>query len=154
MKQIFKDMVENAILDHDPEMFADEYYDIDGTVKVLQMECFGDEGEETLSECVLHKGSGGNSSNFVQYDGEKHCLHFSGSIDVDNFCLDANIDSIELGEWIDICRKREEYLQITEDIINQIDKAESVEDVNLPDHDNYNTDVINDMLEERFQEVE
>lgn len=147
MKRIFKDMIENAILDRDPEMFADEHY---GTSKIVRIECYGDDGEETLSECVTHKEDSGNSSDFSKYEGEKHYLHLSGSIDVENFRHDCKLESIKLDDWIDVCRKREDYLRITGDIVNQIDQAECVEDVILPDHDNYNTEVINDMMEERF----
>ena len=78
---IFSSMLHSAILDRDPEMFADEFYD---TGKVLQFELYGDEGEETLTERVFHKGSGSHSGGFWNFEGERYSFHISCSQEVED----------------------------------------------------------------------
>ena len=150
---IFSSMLHSAILDRDPEMFADEFYD---TGKVLQFELYGDEGEETLTERVFHKGSGSHSGGFWNFEGERYSFHISCSQEVEDLHFEYGHSltplkhSFALLEWIDTCRSREEYICNTEEIENMINNAESREEVILPKHENYNVDLIQDLLDERF----
>lgn len=151
MRAIFKSMVENAILDRDPQTFAKDFYDYgEGDGKVLQLEVFGDEDDETLTERVFKKGTGGHTKEYMDYEGDRYAFHISCSDDVENICKEHDIDSMDLLEWSRKCKEYESFLQNTSDLMDQIENAETREDIVLPDFKNYDEKSINQLLNERF----